>query len=69
MKKSDIKNLKSKNITELMHDLKERQGLLRTAKFDLASGKVKNIFFIKDTKKTIARIETFINLKDKEKSK
>ncbi|OIO49758.1 MAG: 50S ribosomal protein L29 [Parcubacteria group bacterium CG1_02_42_13] len=68
MKKSDIKNLKSKNIAELIKNLRERQELLRAAKFDLAAGKVKNIFFIKDTKKTIARIKTFINLRDKEKS-
>jgi len=65
MKKNEIKNLKAKNVVELTRDLKEKEETLRDAKFDLASGKVKNIFFIKDTKKTIARIKTFINLSAK----
>lgn len=64
MKKSDIKNLKVKNTAELVRDLKEKEEVLRTAKFDLAAGKVKNIFLVKDTKKAIARIKTFINLKN-----
>lgn len=62
MKKRDIKNLKSKNITELVKDLQEKQKFLSAATFDLAAGKVKSLFSIKDTKKTIARIKTFINL-------
>lgn len=64
MKRNDVKNLKTKNVTELARDLKEKTETLRTAKFDLAAGKVKNLFLIKDTKKTIARIKTFINLKN-----
>lgn len=48
---------------ELQKQLKENEELLSSSKFDLAAGKVKNIFLIKDTKKTIARIKTFIKEK------
>ena len=61
MKKQDKNVLKSNGLGELEKDLKEKQDALRSAKFDLASGKVKNLYFIKDTRKTIARIKTFIN--------
>ena len=61
MKKQDKNVLKSKGLGGLEKDLKEKQDALRSAKFDLASGKVKNLYFIKDTRKTIARIKTFIN--------
>jgi len=64
MKKNDIENLKIKNTDELTRDLKEKEETLQAAKFDLIAGKVKNIFLVKDTKKTIARIKTFINLKN-----
>ena len=60
MKRKEVENLKAKSIPELQKHLKESEELLSSSKFDLASGKVKNIFLIKDTKKTIARIKTFI---------
>ncbi len=62
MKKNDIKNLKSKNTQDLVQSLGENQELLRASRFDLAHGNVKSISLIKKTKKTIARIKTFINL-------
>jgi len=65
--REEIKNLKVKNAAELQRDLHEKREILRNAKFDLASGKVKNIYLIKDTKKTIARIKTFLNLKNDNK--
>ncbi len=60
MRRKEIENLKIKSILELQKQLKESEELLSSSKFDLAAGKVKNISFIKDTKKTIARIKTFI---------
>ena len=63
MKRKEIENLKIKSIPELQKQLKESEELLSSSKFDLAAGKVKNIYFIKDTKKTIARIKTFIKAK------
>ncbi len=64
MKRKEIENLKAKSGAELKKQLKENEELLSSSKFDLAAGKVKNIFLIKDTKKTIARIKTFIKEKD-----
>ena len=63
MKRKEIENLKAKSIPELQKQLKENEELLSSSKFDLAAGKVKNIFLIKDTKKTIARLKTFIKEK------
>ena len=64
MKRKEIENLKIKSIPELQKQLKESEELLSSSKFDLAAGKVKNIFLIKNTKKTIARIKTFIKEKN-----
>ena len=66
MKSSDIKKIRNKGIPELEKDLKLKQEALRTARFDLKSGKVKNIAMVKETKKEIARIKTFITEKLKE---
>lgn len=63
MKRKEIENLKAKSISGLQKQLKENEELLSSSKFDLAAGKVKNIFLIKDTKKTIARLKTFIKEK------
>ena len=63
MKRKEIENLKIKSSAELKKQLKESEELLSSSRFDLASGKVKNIFLIKETKKTIARIKTFIKEK------
>jgi len=60
MKKKDIQDLKNRSIVELTnleHESKER---LRTLRFDLAAGKVKNVAELHDLKKKIARIKTFI---------
>lgn len=61
MKKNDIKKLKEKNTAELQKDLAESREHLRTLKFDLAAGKVKNVGLITETRKKIARMMTFIN--------
>ena len=63
MKRKEIENLKTKSSAELQKQLKENEELLSSSKFDLASGKIKNILFIKEKKKTIARIKTFIKEK------
>lgn len=63
MKKDEIQKLKAKPITELEKDLTDSQENLGGLKFDLASGKVKKTSEMRDLKKRIARIKTF--LKDK----
>ena len=50
-----------------MKDLDVTRDELRALRFDLASGKVKNITKVQETKKNIARILTAINMKSKEK--
>jgi ribosomal protein L29 len=63
MKKKDIQELKIKSVAELsrlIHDANEK---LRTLRFDLAAGKVKDISQIRDLKKRVARMHTFIKQK------
>lgn len=67
MKKKEKKNLKDLNMTDLQKLLLEKRNKLVELKFNLAAGKVKNIREIRETKKEIARILTFINLKSKNK--
>ena len=64
MKKNEIKKLGDKTIADLRKSLTEAREELRTLKFDLAAGKVKNIQRAKEAKKKIARILTFIRLKE-----
>lgn len=60
MKRSEFQQLKNKSQEELRKNLAEHQEKLRSLKFDLAAGKVKNINEIKEIKKIIARIMTLL---------
>jgi len=66
MKSKDIQQLKKKSLPDLRKELKERQDKLWQLKNDLASGKVKNIREIRDAKKTVARLKTFIKINDQQ---
>lgn len=55
-----VKELRKKSETELKKILQQKRGRLRTLRFDLASGKIKNVREIKETKKDIARILTIL---------
>ena len=57
-----IKEIKEKPISDLKALLGESQEKLRSLKFDLAAGKVKNVREIRSIKKGIARILTIINI-------
>ncbi len=57
------KELEQKNKPELENILKEIQEKLRQLRFNLASGKVKNVREIRKTKKDIARILTVMKQK------
>lgn len=61
MKKQKIQELKNKSIEELQRLLGENYEKLRNLRFNLASNKLKNVREISETKKTIARILTFIH--------
>jgi len=51
---------------ELLNLLIEKKELLRQLRFDLSSGKVKNVKSTRETRKDIARIKTVIKLKNSE---
>jgi len=53
--------LRQKSKAELEKLLKEKGERLRALRFDLASGKLKNVREIRQTKKDIARILTILN--------
>jgi ribosomal protein L29 len=65
MKKNEIKKLSDKTIADLRKALTEAREELRALRFDLAAGKVKNIQKAKEVRKKIARVLTFIQLKEK----
>lgn len=50
-----------KSGVELEKMKKEMKEKLRSLRFDLASGKIKNVKEIKNLKKEIARVATFLN--------
>lgn len=62
-----IKELQRKSQLELQHILIENREKLRQLRFDLVSGKVKNVREIRKIKKEIAQALTIRNLKVKTK--
>lgn len=58
-----ITEINQKSEKELQTMLSEKREKLRSLKFDLSSGKVKNVKEIRGIKKDIARIMTIINSK------
>lgn len=69
MKKKEIQELKTKPLPELRKLLREGTERLRTLKFDLVKGKVKNVAELRDVKGHIARINTFIKQNTQAESK
>lgn len=60
MKRKDVEELKKKSDAEYRKMLKELRERLRALRFDLAAGKVKNAQEIREIRRTIARIATFM---------
>ena len=58
-----IGELRQKSKEELQRFLQEKREKLRILRFDLASGKVKNVREIREIKKDIARIITLLKEK------
>ena len=63
MKLKEIQELKNKSLGELTSLLQESREKLRVLKFDLAAGKVKDVAEIRELRKKIARIQTFLGIK------
>jgi len=66
MKKGDVQKLAKKTVVDLRKDLDSAKEELRTLRFDLATGKTKNIIRVKEIRKKIARIMTFMKQKEQE---
>jgi len=62
----DINELQRKSIAELKELEKEQREELRSLRFDLSSGKAKNVDDVRKLKKNIAQIKTIINQKENE---
>jgi large subunit ribosomal protein L29 len=61
MKKKEIQELKNGSAAELERIIAESNEKLRTLRFDLAAGKVKNVAELHGTRKKIARAKTFLH--------
>jgi len=61
MKLKEIQELKNKAVGELENLLVEKRKKLHELNLDLAAGKVKNIGELREVKKYIARVMTFLN--------
>jgi large subunit ribosomal protein L29 len=60
MKKKEIQELKNKPVAELTRMAHDKAEELRTLRFDLAAGKVKDISKIREARKAIARVKTVL---------
>ena len=60
MKQREIQEVKNMNVAELEKRLRDGREKLRSMKFDLAAGKVKNVGLLRALRKDIARYSTFI---------
>ncbi len=58
MKQKEFNTYREKPVAEIEKELRESRARLETLKFDLVSGKVKNIREVKFVKKTIAQLLT-----------
>ena len=65
MKKKEFKEIKQKQIAELGKALESLRARLNDLRFDLSSGKVKNIRELRGAKKSIAQLLTVIQEKQK----
>ena len=61
MKKTEIQKLKKTSKDALLKEVGVAKDELRTLKFDIASGKIKNVGGMREIRKKIARMLTFIN--------
>jgi ribosomal protein L29 len=63
MKLKDIQELKIKSEAELARLVAETSDRVRALRFDLAAGKVKNVNELRQARKRVARMKTFMKQK------
>lgn len=66
MKRTEVQKLKAKGAAELHAEVEKTRKELEQMRFDMASGKVKNVQTIREAKKKVARMLTFIKQKNNE---
>lgn len=64
MKRKDIDIIKSASPAELSKNLKETKDRLRTATFEYQAGKLQNAKDVRELRRTVARILTFMRQKE-----
>jgi ribosomal protein L29 len=65
MKKRELQELRNRPAAELSRLAQEGTEKLRSLRFDLAAGKVKNVNELRVLRKTLARIQTFMRENNK----
>ena len=60
MKQREIQQFKMKPVAELSKLIRESEEKIRKLRFDLAAGKVKNVAELRNTRRLVARMYTFI---------
>ncbi len=60
MKQKERKELKNKSVGELERLVRESNDRLRALHFELAAGKVKDVRSLREVKKKVARMKTFL---------
>lgn len=63
MKATEKKELMVKTIDELLKDLRDLKAEIAKTSIEMTSGKIKNTNVIKDKKKLVARILTYLSQK------
>jgi ribosomal protein L29 len=63
MKKRELQELRSRSVAELSRLAHEGNESLRSLRFDLAAGKVKNVNELRALRKNLARMQTFMREK------
>jgi ribosomal protein L29 len=63
MKSKEIQELKIKSEAELTRLIQETSDRIRALRFDLAAGKVKNVNELRQARKKVARMKTFMKQK------
>lgn len=64
MKKSKLKEARTKDILELKKDLNQVQEQLAKTRLELLSGKIKNVRAVKNLRRDIAQLNTLIKKHD-----
>ncbi|MDD4761808.1 MAG: 50S ribosomal protein L29 [Candidatus Pacebacteria bacterium] len=64
-RKKFLEEILNKSEADLLKSVSDKKESLRSLKFDLVAGKIKNVKEIKNIKKEIARILTILKKKEK----